>query len=439
MIWRRQSFFARQDEALHLVMTQWLRMLALLMLSAFCCIATAAPTDSTDPPLVVLLSMDGVRFDYPDLRVFPAFSRMQRDGVRASRLIAGWPSSTFPGHVTLATGTWADRHGIVDNSFYDRARKTAYAYSANADLIEAEPLWIAAERQGVKTATYFWVGSETSWHGQRQRYRIAPFDGSAPETRKVDQIIAWMNLPVGQRPGLIMSYWHGTDQLGHRKGPDHPDTAERLAEQDAQLARIFVAIDARRAWSRTTVIVVSDHGMTKVSAAFDLPAFLQAKRIEARVAGSGAISQVFLRDPRRADEVIKVLAGKDVPKGLHAWRRERLPAAMHLNHPARTGDVVVAVDAPLVLGTVPWYARIGYAVMGACCGWSIGSHGYDPNSKDMGAIFFAIGRGVPKGRRIAAVQQIDVAPTVARLLGIAAPKDAVGVAVRDIAAPEPGN
>ena len=387
----------------------------------------AAPT--YEAPMVILLSMDGVRYDYPDLREYPAFARMQRNGVRAPKLIAGWPSSTFPGHVTLATGAWADHHGIVDNRFYDRVRKTEYAYGEDANWIDAEPLWIAVERQGVKAATYFWVGSDTPWHGQHQSYRIAPFDGTVPESRKVDQIIAWMDLPAAKRPGLIMSYWHGTDRMGHEKGPDHPDIAVQLADQDAQLARIINAIDTRHAWSRTTLIVVSDHGMTKVTDTFDLPAFLKAKHFDARVEGGGAVSHIFLTDVRLADEVVKALAGRDAPRQLHAWRRDLLPSAMHLNHSTRTGDVIVVADAPLALSDVPWYVRLQYRVMGWCCGWSAGAHGYDPNTKEMGAIFFALGRGVAKGVRIREVRQIDVAPTIAQFLGVAPPRDSVGAVV----------
>ena len=200
-----------------------------LLVAVLCLVfAAGAVTAATAAPVVILLSLDGVRHDYPDLRAYPGLARMQRDGVRAQRLVAGWPSSTFPGHVALATGVWADRHGILDNRFYDRALKKEVAYSPRADWIEAEPLWIAAERQGIRAATFFWVGSETDWHGQRSRYRIAPFDSAIGEARKVDQIIAWLDLPVGERPGLIMSYWHGTDDIGHEKGPTHPDIAVRL-------------------------------------------------------------------------------------------------------------------------------------------------------------------------------------------------------------------
>ena len=132
-----------------------------------------------DQPIVVLLSWDGMRHDYLDRAEFPALARLAAEGVRAERLVPVFPSSTFPGHVSMATGTYPDRHGIIDNTFLDPVRGR-YAYEADANWVEAEPLWIAVERQGIKAATYFWVGSESDWHEQRSTYRMAPFDGSRP-------------------------------------------------------------------------------------------------------------------------------------------------------------------------------------------------------------------------------------------------------------------
>ena len=133
-----------------------------------------------------------------------------------------YPSSTFPGHVSLATGATPAVHGIVDNRFWDRARRERFDYSNDASWIEAEPLWAAAERQGVPAATFFWVGSETDWRGVGARYRVAPFDAKIGEAEKVAQILAWLDLPARERPRLVMSWWHGADHAGHANGPDHP-------------------------------------------------------------------------------------------------------------------------------------------------------------------------------------------------------------------------
>jgi len=96
-----------------------LRRVALLLLLLPAAVA-ASPTPAGDP-IVIVLSWDGVRHDYLDRADFPALKRIEREGLRADRLIPVFPSSTFPNHVSMVTGTYADRHGIVGNRFLDPA------------------------------------------------------------------------------------------------------------------------------------------------------------------------------------------------------------------------------------------------------------------------------------------------------------------------------
>ena len=225
-------------------------------------------------PVVILLSFDGVRHDYLDRGGLPALERIARTGARAKSLTPVFPASTFPSHVALATGAHTDRHGIVGNRFHD-PEKGDFDYSNDASFIEAEPIWAAAERQGVRSATFFWVGSETDWNGIGASYRRAPFDAGIGEAEKVDQILAWLDLPAEERPRLILSWWHGADAAGHRHGPDSKRTTAKLRGQDRQLARLLEGLDQRQAWSHTTLFVVSDHGMIGVTQGIDAMAPLE--------------------------------------------------------------------------------------------------------------------------------------------------------------------
>ncbi len=391
-------------------------------------VALVAPFAWGGAPLVILMSWDGMRYDYPDRAPFPGLTRMQTEGLRAEKLIAGWPSSTFPGHVTLATGAWADTHGIVDNEFLDRKRGP-YAYSSDASWLAAEPLWITAERQGVRSATYFWVGSETAWHGMDQHYRIAPFNGATPESAKVDQMLAWIDLPPDQRPGLIMTYWHGADTVGHRRGPDDPAIVEQIQTQDAQLVRLLNGIDSRHLWNDTTVILVSDHGMTALHSFFDLSGFLVDHGYPARVFGGPGVAHVFLDDPLQIDGAFAVLSARPP---FEVYRGADLPERFHLKFPDRTGDLVVISDPSVPLWYPQWWVRALYTVLGGVAQIYPGSHGFDPNMPDMGAMFLAMGRGIPKGMRIAPIEMIDIAPTVADLLGIDSPAQAQGDVIAEI-------
>ncbi len=373
---------------------------------------------------VIVLSWDGLRHDYLELHGadggLPALTRLATQGVRAKRMTPVFPSNTFPGHVSIATGTFPDTHGIVDNRFFDR-QQGPYLDRSDANWLQAEPLWIAAERQGIPAATYFWVGSETDWHGQGTRYRISPFDGDRPEAEKVDQILAWLQLPPGERPQLIMSYWAGADGPGHDFGPESRRVTAQLREQDAQLARLLQGLDVLGAWSSTTLILVGDHGMTATGRYLDVRGALAEAGIEARVVGS-PVANVFLDDPEQLAAARAALASLDP---VEVFEGPKLPATLRLRHPTRTGDLVVVTRPPYVLSRPDGFRGLLVGLMSAL-GWTFGGHGYDPTLPDMGTAFLAMGRGVAAGLQLDDVNQIDVAATVARLLDMEPPLQSEG-------------
>ncbi len=396
---------------------------ALVALLLFVAAVSAHAAQST----VILISWDGTRFDYPDRTELPALARIARDGVRAERLVPVFPTITFPNHVTLATGAHVDRHGIVANEFVDRARG-AYRYSNDASWIEAEPLWAAAERQGVRAASFFWVGSETDWRGVGATYRRAPFDGRIGEAEKVDQILEWLALPEERRPRLVMSWWHGADHAGHENGPDSSEVTEALVEQDGHLARLLRELDARGAWSQTTLILVSDHGMSEIRDTVDVSGALAAAGIGAKRASGGTVAFVALEEPAQRERALAVLAQLE---GVRAWASDAVPESLHARFPSRTGDVVVVADPGLGLAPSSRMLR-GFFSLRARVGGRRGAHGYTPDDPEMAGIFFATGRGVPADLSLGRVRTLDVAATVSHLLGIDPPAQNEGAPIAGI-------
>lgn len=404
------------------------KMLGLVVLLA---LTIGGPTSiRAEEPIVIVLSWDGVRHDYLDRAHFPALKRMEQQGIRAERLIPVFPSNTFPNHVALATGTHADRHGIVNNVFRDSERGL-YDYSKEADWLDAEPIWSAAERQGVRAATFFWVGSETDWSGTGATFRMTPFDGDIGEAEKVDQIVAWLDLPAARRPGLIMAWWHGADGVGHVKGPNHPGIVDQLARQDAHLARLLAEIDDLDIWDHTTLMVVSDHGMTEVNEIIEVRGPLENAGINAEVISAAATATVFLKDPTTQPEALRVL--RDIPEVV-VYAAEDLPAELRIRHPSRNGDLMLITTPPRTFFQPGLLRSVGHYIGGILFDWKLGMHGYTTDHPDMGAILLAMGRGVPKGVRIGPVDNIQVAPTIAKLLGIAPPAQAEGSPIPEFAA-----
>lgn len=382
------------------------RAICLLAAAALAAIAvgaagTAAPPGPADT--VVLLSIDGLRWDYPARTKAPALARMAAEGASARTLVPPFPSMTFPSHASLVTGVYADRHGIMNNEFLDRERGS-FRREDDASWLLAEPLWVTAERQGVRAAVFHWVFSYTPWHGIAATRRV-PFSAATRDAEKVDRILEWLSLKGAERPRLILSYLHGTDASGHSEGPEAPAVLERVLRTDRLVGRLLRALDGM---PRSALVVVSDHGMAAVSRVLrtrDILGEGEARR--ARPVSSGAVCNIYCPDVRScaaAEAALKRFEGMTV------YRLEALPAELRYALASRTGDRVAI--AP----------RGSYFADGSgSAPPARGMHGFGPEEMEMRGVFFARGAGVKAGARRDSLRAVDVAPFICRLLGIEPP------------------
>lgn len=373
----------------------------LLALLLVLLLAPAAPAaGGSDPPAVVLISLDGTSPEV-GLRGLPSLAGIARRGAWASRLVPVFPTNTFPNHVTLVTGVHPERHGIVDNAFLDPERG-AYDKDADPTWIEVEPLWSLVEGQGLRAASYHWVGSEGPWRSGRGPSSWKRFDSRVAAKVKVEAILGWLTAePASTRPSLVTAWLHGADRAAHAEGPDAPEVADALGAQEPALAALVAGLERRDAFASTTLIVVSDHGMAPVRSRVDLRGALRRKKIRARVFGGGGFASVAVSGgPAAEEEAVRVARGL----GLEAWRRALAPAELRLGNP-RFGAVVALAPPGVAIG-----------------GKSLrGGHGYRPEEPRMAALFAAVGRGVAGGLALGEVRSIDVAPTVLALLGVPIP------------------
>jgi len=178
--------------------------------------------NSQTQPYLVMLSLDGFRWDYADKVPTPNLDKIAKMGVKAESLQPSFPSKTFPNHYTIATGLYPDHHGIVLNAFYDpetdryysiRDRKTV----EDGTFYGGEPIWNTAEKQGVKAGTFFWVGSDADIQKMHPSY-WKKYEHNFPFEQRIDSVISWLQLPEEKRPHLILWYMHEPDSKGHRYG-----------------------------------------------------------------------------------------------------------------------------------------------------------------------------------------------------------------------------
>ena len=189
-------------------------------------------------------------------------------GTRVMKLRTVYPSKTFSGHLSLATGLRPTGHGVVDNYFCRTDRPDCYSMGSgrkDPSWLAGTPLWTLVEQQGGRASTFFWPESDAAFAGVLPTdYRA--FDGRVPHKVRVEQVIEWLALPTGERPDLVTLYFSAVDSVGHTYGPEAPQTREAIADMDRQVATLWTAIEElnRRENADIHLMLVSDHGMVEV-------------------------------------------------------------------------------------------------------------------------------------------------------------------------------
>ncbi len=380
-----------------------------IKLSIFLIILLLQVSCSKDSPYVVILSLDGFRWDYAKLTETPNFDRLAEKGSKAKSLQPSYPSKTFPNHYSIATGLYPDNHGIVQNNFYDPVSDKVFRISdrvsvEDSTFWEGEPIWETAERQGVKAASYFWVGSEgyTEYLPSiRKKY-----DQEVPFSYRVDSVISWLKLPHKDRPHLILFYYHEPDGVGHQYGPQSQEIVQMIEELDHGLGYFLDQLELVQRAEKIEVnfILTSDHGMGAIPEGnyVILEQIIDLNRIS-RIHGG---NPVYLISPEE-DYVQEAYDNLKTAEHLKVWYKSELPAHYHYGTSPRIHEIIAEADSG-------W----GLSLKSSSRGYSSGTHGYDPENTDMHGIFYASGPAFKKGYTVSTFQNVCIYSLIAEILNL---------------------
>ncbi len=372
------------------------------------------PGAATGGGTVVLVSLDGFRWDYLDRPVAPNLQRLARRGVRAQWLTPSFPSITFPNHYTIVTGLYPEHHGIISNNMRD-SLLGSFRISDTVAVREprwwgGEPIWRTAERQGRRAAAFFWPGSEAAIGGAMP-WRSMRFDDDYPNAARVDSVLGWLSLPKGEAPSIVTLYYSDTDHSGHDFGPESLQTDSAIARVDSMIGRLVDGLARRGLGDLVNLVVVSDHGMIETSkeqliVLDDYINLADVTMVDWTPVGA------MIPKPGREAAVYDALA-KAHPQ-LKVYRRGEVPARLHFNSNARI--------TPLVLVAEPGWSITSKARAATWRGG--GAHGWDPAARGMGAIFVAAGPAFRQGVTVAPFQNIHIYELLAHIIGVTpAPND----------------
>ena len=365
------------------------------------------------PPMTLLISCDGFRADYLDSVFTPNLDQLSENGIRANALLPVFPTKTFPNHYSMVTGLYPEDHGIVANRMYDPVKKTRFRIGTGststreAYWFEGEPIWVTAKKQGLRTATLFWPGSDAAPEGFEPDYHYV-YDNRLSYQKRIEQVVEWLALPKDQRPHFMTLYFESPDKEGHAYGPMSIETRKAVQQVDHYIGMLMSRISDLNLSDEIHVLVTSDHGMCQLSR--DRVIFLDDYISLADISLIETSPKADIIPKHGLDSIIYQKL-KNAHPHLSVFRKSETPLRWHhRNHPRITPLTAVA-DLGWSISTRTAFARKSRLFLG-------GSHGYDNTHPEMWAIFIGCGPAFKKALVMPEFSNIHLYELMCHLLQI---------------------
>jgi predicted AlkP superfamily pyrophosphatase or phosphodiesterase len=372
-------------------------------------------------PIVILVSLDGWRWDYLDRAKAPNLRALAARGVTAEAFIPVFPSKTFPVHYTIVTGLYPEHHGIIANVISDPAIGQLFTMSSatarDPRWWGGEPVWNTARRQGLRTAAMFWPGSDVPIAGQGP-HDWHPYRRDFPNRDRVRQVLEWLARPPATRPSFVTLYFSDVDAAGHDAGPDSADVLETAARLDRLIGELTAGIARLGLTDQATIIALSDHGMSAISRdrRIYLDDYVDRRLFDLQ--DSGPVVSIFPRRSTTAADVHRALEGHH-PQ-MTVYLREQMPERLHYRaHPRIPPVIGIAADG---------WTIVTHSVLASLRN-ELGAHGYDPANRSMHGFFIAAGPPLREGVVVPPFEAVHVYELLCRLLGITPAKNDGDLAV----------
>jgi len=391
---------------------------ALLACSLVACRAApqAPPPHPPARPILILISIDGFRWDYLDRFNPPTLTQLANDGVRADGLIPEFPSKTFPNHYTIVTGLRLEHHGIISNNMRDKDIPGQFSLGNRAVQSDprwwgGEPIWNTAEQQGMKAGAMFWPGSEAVINGRQATY-WTPFDDNMRNSARVARVLGWLKLPDGERPSFLTLYFSDVDNAGHSRGPDSEEVKQAVLTVDNEIRDLVAGVKAAGLSDYVHYVIVSDHGMAAVSRdrLIVLDDYVDVQQMDVV-----DWSPVLALSARNGDNERLYAALRDKHPALAVYRNSELPEEHHLaGHPRLPAVIGIASEGWSITSRRNlrrWLETKARGVSG-------GEHGYAASAPSMQGLFIAQGPRIRRGMRVKPFENIHIYEFMCAVLGL---------------------
>lgn len=365
---------------------------------------------------LLLISFDGFRWDYDQDVDTPNMDRLAREGVKAKYITPPFVTMTSPSHFTIISGRWVEDHGVIHNMMFNTETGWKFPFKATQNKTEwwdngVLPLWITAQRQGRKTASFHYPGGGGKYKGETiQRSLVESYSHpNSNETEWRENVDIVMNWFTKEDFDFVTLYYGEPDIVGHRFGPETENRRVIIQQIDRTIGYLLEAIERHSLTDHLNVIITSDHGMTTVKKQPNVTEILLTNYIRFKdlvkfdIVDYGGFGMIL---PKPGKEEALYQALKNAHPHLNVYKKEEFPERFHFAKHERVLPIVMFADS-------------GYSINGrVIIYFNKGDHSFDNVHMDMKIIFRAFGPNFKKNHLAEPFDSIHIYPLMCKLLGV---------------------
>ncbi|XP_008414737.1 ectonucleotide pyrophosphatase/phosphodiesterase family member 7 [Poecilia reticulata] len=380
------------------------------------CLVLGVPV-AKEKQKVLLISFDGFRWDYDRDVDTPNLDQMAKDGVKAQYVTPPYLTVTSPTHFTLLTGRYIENHGVIHNMWFNTTTSEKKGYYQTQFVNEwwdngTLPIWITAQRQGLKAGSLHFPGTASSYQGEVAMVReVEPnfynYSNEAFWYENTDKVMSWFR---DQDLDFVSLYFGEPDMTGHKYGPDSPERREMVKQVDRAVGYIRNSAEKHGLTKQLNIIMTADHGMTTIFRGPDVEEIVLSKipgfsfsDVSFQLLDYGP-SGMLLPKPGKLETIYNALKGAH--PNLHVYKKEEMPEHLHFSNNDRI--------LPIVLWTDPGFVLNGYFPVQ----FNKGEHGFDNQEMDMKPFFRAVGPAFHQNLEVGPFETVNIYPLMCHILGI---------------------
>ncbi|XP_011169076.1 ectonucleotide pyrophosphatase/phosphodiesterase family member 5 [Solenopsis invicta] len=384
--------------------------------------ARASPV--LDAPKLLIVSYDAFRYDYLERKLTPFMNQLKAKGTYTDYMMNIFVTKTFPNHHTMATGFYAETHGVVDNEFFDPVKDnlTKYSYELYHYNNNILPIWTVNEKNGGRSGTMMWPGSVFEYQGTSPTF-AQTFNDTIPWEKRIDELLSWFVHPT--KPiNLGILYIEDPDYHGHAVGINSPEFNDILRKLDNITKYMHDKIDHYGLTEDLNMIHLSDHGMASVTMEriINLTNYINAS--DYTFVGTSPGLHIFPHSGKEEIIYQKLKFAAEQTKTFKVYKREDIPKKYHYGNNTRVGPIFVIAEVGYAFqnlyDAIEFYKqKFNITVNNQT---EFGLHGYNNEAKEMHPFFFANGPAFIPRCKLEPFNNTDLFPLFCEILHLKCPK-----------------